>query len=124
MIVPGSNLLNMAMGLIAPQSVMLYRATGTTTRADGIKITSYGPGEVVTGGSVQAVNRARYNELGLDLKKQYVMWYAGTSATGTTRTSPGDQFVFAGVRYQLLDENDWLNIDGWQGLMAIGIGNE
>lgn len=67
MIVPGSNLLNLAHGLIAQQTFIIRSFTGRTLNAAGKYVNNYADSDPIKG-SVQPVRRAVYNTLGLSFE--------------------------------------------------------
>lgn len=119
--VPGSNLLVDALDLIESQPVSYQQTTGWTTNAAGRNEPSYAPAVDVTVGSVQAVNKDRYQILGLDLQKEYVMWYVPQSVVGTQRNSKGDLITYAGHTYQLESTVNWFAQDGWMSIACVQV---
>ncbi len=71
--------------------------------------------------SIQSVNRSVYQQLNLDLKRQYVKVYLCVDSKGIERNRAGDQFIFDGKKYQIDDEGDWFLRDGWSSFMAIEV---
>lgn len=122
MLVPGGDLLTMAMTLLNPMVVRLYRDIGRTTNAAGMDVTTFSDGEDVDGGSVQAVPRSRYEQYGFDVAKNYVTWYTTATVRGPQRDLSGDQIEALGRRWQIMDENTWTRIDGWTGVIGVDIG--
>lgn len=119
--IPGQNLLNMALSVIARQTITYYRATGRTLNDVGQDITAYAsPVSIV--GSLQPVPRQLYEQLGLDLQKSYYTFYTSNNIEDVGRDVSGDQFVFNGQRYQVESDNDWYAQDGWKGVLCVLIG--
>ena len=123
MIVPGSNLLNKAFKVIAKQSFIYRQFDDRATNSIGIDIPAYKT-DVKLKGSIQAVPRRLYQLHGLDWKKNYIMIYSSDKIDGVNRDTSGDIVVFDGNTFQVLDENDWSPIDGWNGVMCVQIGVE
>lgn len=123
MSVPGSNLLIAALRMLGHSKVTLFLDTGRTTGDDGIDVTTYAPGVVVTSGQVQPVPRTRYEFMGLDYNSNYVTWYVPSiDVADVTRDNSGDQIEFSGYRYQVVSANDWFEVDGWTGVLCVKIG--
>lgn len=119
--VPGSNLLKMALTVIARQFVIYYMDTGRTANTVGQYVTTYAPPRVVSG-SFQPVPRQLYEQFGLDLQKNYFTFYAPNPLMDITRNVSGDQIAFNGVRFQVESKNDWFAMDGWVGVLCVYIG--
>lgn len=120
--IPGSNLLNMAMGLIATQPVTWIRSTGRTQNALGQWVTAYAE-PVVIRASFQPLDGAKYETLGLDLEKRYFVLYTSAAVKSIERDESPDLVQFSGRRYQCeADAGDWLAIDGWRGVLCIDVG--
>ena len=118
--IPGSNLLNQALSLIAKQEFGHIKFNGRTTNAIGLDVTTYDD-EVTLSGSVQAVPKTVYQHLGLDWKKTYINIYNTTLINGVGRDTSGDKVTFSGRTYQVMPDTDWRSIDGWSGVMCVGI---
>jgi len=120
MIVPGSNLLNLALSVIAKQTVMYYKNTDRAINSIGLDIAEY-DSPVAIKGSVQPVRRSLYEKNGLDFQRRYVTFYASTKVIDITRDLSGDQFSWNGRQWQVLSTNDWYAQDGWTGILAVDI---
>lgn len=122
--VPGDNLLSMAMELIEPQSVNYFQFQSRTTNAAGDDLDTYYPFVTIDTGSVQPVNRALYQKLGLDWAKTYITWFVpDIDAVDIARDTAGDTIEFANRRFKLSGgAMDWFNMDGWKSIMGVDIG--
>lgn len=120
--IPGDNLFLDAIELIGTSTVQWYRATGRTTNAIGYDVTTYAAAVDIEG-SIQAVDRTVYQQYGLDMQKNYVMFYTANDLTDIHRDVSGDNIALNGKRYQLTTEKDWFFMDGWTGVMCVEIGN-
>jgi len=121
MIVPGSDILDIALSVIEPQQAQLLRNIGRVLNSSGLYIPQYSAPESVSG-SIQAVKRNKYEALGLDFQKSYVMVYFTTQVQDLKRGTGGDLMVWQGRRWQFVSETDWHPQDHWSGILAIDIG--
>jgi hypothetical protein len=119
--IPGQNLLNMALSIIARQSLNYYRFSGRTLNSIGQDVTIYDT-PVILVGSWQPVPRQLYQAYGLDLQKDYFTFYSSNNILDVTRDVSGDQIAFNGQRYQCESNNDWFQLDGWKGVLCVHIG--
>lgn len=120
--IPGSNLLNQALTLIGGQR-FIYRAfSSRSTNSIGLDVATYLPDAAVTG-SIQAVPRNMYEQMGLDLQKSYINIYISHDVVDIDRDVSGDQVVFFGALYQCISKTAWKSIDGWNQVLAVRIGN-
>lgn len=114
------NLLKTALNLIPKQTVAYYAFKARTTNDWGKDVTEYElPLQIA--GSFQAVAADRIQMLGLDLAREYVMFYCSHKIMEIERDTSGDQLVYKGVRYQVLNKNDWVRQDGWNGVMCVRV---
>lgn len=120
MIVPGSNLLAQALGVIAPQGVSIQRWTGRAKNANGDWVTSYAA-PVTIAGSLQAVSRTLYVQLGLDMAKNYVMLYTTEPVKIIERDGSGDRVTYGGKLYQGESAVDWRAQDGWGSYLFVEV---
>lgn len=117
MIVPGSNILNLALGVIAAQPAVWYKATGRTQNAIGQWITTYAQ-PVVIRGSMQPMDKARYEQMGLDMDKDYWSFHTSHPIDGIDRDKAPDVIEYNGKAYQITKQADW-DVDGWRWLVLI-----
>ena len=119
--IPGINLLNMALTIIAKQNLAYYHFVSRGLNAVGQDITVYAsPINLV--GSWQPVPRNLYEVYGLDLQKDYFTFYSSNNILDIQRDISGDQVVFMGKRYQVESSNDWYQLDGWKGMLCVDLG--
>jgi hypothetical protein len=116
--IPGSNLLKLAGTVISLQSVTWYKFTGSVLNDIGLQVSQFAAGKTVKG-SFQPVARSQFQALGLEFNKDYVSFYTSASFEDITRDIAGDQFVFAGDRYQVLSNTEWKSVDGWNNSIAV-----
>lgn len=119
--IPGSNLYRSAVRLIKQTTVQYRRFNARTLNAARQWVSGYDePFDLLC--SLQAVRRSSYQSLGLDFQKNYVKIFAAENLIDVKRDSSGDQFVHAGLLYQLDDQNTWYLIDGWASCLAVEVG--
>jgi hypothetical protein len=120
MIVPGAGLLGEAFALIGTQPIQYAQATNRILNAVGQWVTTYAP-PITLQVSVQAVNRNKYAEQGLDLAKTYINVYARADVLSVDRDLSGDQIFWKGVKYQVPSNKDWFAQDGWVQITAVKV---
>lgn len=114
------NLLKRALHLTGSQAVTYRRFSGRTTNEIGLDVSSYAdPVEIK--GSVQAVPRSTYEQLGLDFQKRYVTLYTVAEVLDLQRDISGDMIEFGGKTYQLVSSTDWQPMDGWQSVLCVEV---
>lgn len=116
----GGNLLKLAMTVIPKQTVLYSQYTGKTTNGIGLDVNSYAAAVNITG-SFQPVPRDKLQNMGLDYNKSYCNFYTSTPLADLERDGAGDRFVFGGKTYQVMSNTEWLNVDGWNGSLAVAI---
>lgn len=119
--IPGSNLLNMALSIIAKQAITYYQNTGRTLNSIGQDIALYASPKILVG-SFQPVPRNLYEAYGLDFQKDYFTFYTSNNILDVERDVSGDQIAFNGWRFQCESNNDWYPLDGWKGVLCVKIG--
>lgn len=119
--IPGMNLLNMALTVIQAQQIVLYRAVGREQNAIGQWVTKYAPGVPVEG-SWQPVDRSKYELLGLDMTKQYFNFYTSESITAVRDDQSPDVATRGGRKYATVGETPWKPMDGWMHALFIDTG--
>jgi hypothetical protein len=136
MMVPGSNLLTLALTVIGSTPVRYFGYQSVENGETGLDTVTYADPVTYVRGSVQPVDRNRYEALGLDWEKSYIVWYVPNLAGTTLSRNPDnsgdvveapvnrDGSLIPGVsrRYQLLQGNNWFNADKWMSLVGVDIG--
>lgn len=117
---PGNNILNAAFSAIAKQTVSYSVYTGRTTNAAGFLVPSFAA-PVPIQGSVQAVPRHKYEYMGLDFQKNYVMFYTSSPVIDLQRDVSGDKFSYGGKNYQCQSKTDWMTVDGWSSVLSVQV---
>jgi len=119
--VPSSNLLKKALSAIHKEP-FIYRQFSARAKNDiGIYVPSF-TSDTTLYGSIQAVPRRLYQLHGLDYKKNYITIYSTGVIEGVQRDTSGDRVVYNGKLFQVLEENDWQPMDGWNGVICVEIG--
>lgn len=119
--IPGSNLLNMALRVISKQTVVYHRFTGRKLNENLQDVAHYAPALTISG-SLQAVPRSLYQKYGYDMQENYVNFYTSKALLDVARDCSGDQFTFCGNIYQVLSVTPWTQVDGWMAVAAVQIG--
>jgi hypothetical protein len=118
--IPGSNILAMALTAIAPSTVQYYKWLSRETNAIGLLVDDYDEPYCISG-SLQPVPTSMYQTLNLDFNKKYFMLYTTTDIEDLARDTSSDQIGFNGKRYQVTSRSEWNTIDGWNGIMMVQI---
>ncbi|OCJ20018.1 hypothetical protein [Serratia sp. 14-2641] len=112
--IPGINLLNMALGVIGSQSVMYYRDNKQRRELpNGVLVPHFEPGVTILSGSVQAVPQASVEQMGLDVSRRYVEWFVSRDVIGVGRDASGDEILWDGQRWKATNPEKWVTQDGW-----------
>jgi hypothetical protein len=119
--IPGSNLLSVALSVISSQSVQYFKFNGRTTNAIGLFDDTY-DAPVTLQGSWQFVPRNLYMQNGLDMQKIYANFYVSANIIDVQRDVAGDQFIYEGRRYQAESLTPWFTQDGWVSILCVDIG--
>lgn len=122
MTIPGSNLLNMALGLIGAQQVMWSRYGSKTTNAAGFDVvTWFAPVGVF--GSFQPVSATMMQQLGLDMTKNYATFFASSEFGEPDRDKTGDRLTYDGKTYLIESKTPWHAQDGWEYVLCVEVTN-
>lgn len=119
--IPGSDLLDLALSVIDSQEISYYQASSRTLNSVGQYITTYNT-PISLFGSFQPVPRQLYELYGLDLQRTYYTFYVSSDLIDLQREVSGDQLVFNSQRFQCQSNNDWFAVDGWKGVLCVLLG--
>jgi len=118
--IPGANLLGMAMRVVAPQSLQHRAFISRTENSAGDTVSTFAAAVTITG-SMQAVNRNLYQQLGLSLTKNYSTLYTQANVQPTQRDREGDTVAYGGKTWQAESDMNWNAADGWRKLLCVEI---
>lgn len=122
--IPGANLLSMAARVIAMQTLQHRAFVSRDENAAGDTVSTFAA-PVAIQGSVQPINKRLYQELGLNLTKNYVMLYTSSNVSPTTRDREGDLVSINGKTWQCESDQNWAGIDGFTKMLCVETpGNE
>jgi hypothetical protein len=115
-----SNLLQKALRLIPGESFQYLKFLGEQANAMGIKVPTYAT-PITVFGSVQSPENSLYQQLGLDLDKNYKLFYGSTAIKGNETQPQPDKFIYEGKTFETVRNSDWFTYDGWCGVLAVEI---
>lgn len=118
--IPGTNLLNKALSIIAKQQVGYIKFVKRVRNAEGIWMPEYATGLTLQG-SFQPVPRRLYQQNGLDFQKDYATFYVSAAILDVQRDVSCDQITFNGQTWAVESSNDWFAVDGWVGVLCIRV---
>jgi hypothetical protein len=119
--IPGANLLGIAFGAIAQQTIQHLSAIGRTQNEVGAWVTEYAQAVDVRV-SWQPVDAKKYEQLGLDLAKEYHTIWMKAPISGIQRGKSPDRFIEGAKLHEVVDVKDWYGQDGWVEILVIDIG--
>ena len=118
--IPGGNLLNLAMSAIQKQSMGYLAYTGRSVATNGDLVPAYATAVTVLG-SIQPVKRSLYENMGLDFQKGYYNIFVPQAVADIARATAGDHFTYGGRTFQVLSNEPWAQIDGWDQTLCVEI---
>jgi hypothetical protein len=119
--IPGENLLDLALDVIQSQTVTYYKFLSRSLNDVGQNVSVYADGVQIEG-SLQPIPRSLYEKYGLNLQKVYYVFYALTPIDDVARDVSGDKLEFLGRTYHCESSNgDWYAMDGWRGILCVQI---
>ncbi len=120
MMIPGGNLLGLAMTVIAPQ-ILQYRPFLSRTKNDEGILASKFAAPAKLRGSIQPVPRQKYEQMGLEFQKNYVTIFIEKNAIDMSRDVAGDEFWYSGRLYQAESRTTWFAQDGWESILCVEV---
>lgn len=117
------NLLNRALHIIPSEQFQYIKYLGAAINDFGISIPSYAE-PVTIQGSVQAVENALYQQMGLDLEKNYRYFYCAQDIRGNAENPQPDRFYYDNKIWEVVKNSQWFTYDGWCGVVAVWLKDE
>lgn len=120
MMVPGSNLLNIALSVIQPTSgVFVKKFQGDGENSFGGTVKTYTDPLPLNGVSVQPVTKEQIQQTGLALNKEYIYIWTRSDVESAYRGRQCDLINWNGEDYEVAPESDWIKQDGWKQVTAV-----
>lgn len=116
--IPGDNLLAMALSIMGTQDVQYYAFASRSVNTIGYEVNTYDEPVTITG-SLQALPLNEYEKFGFDMAREYVTFFANLQMKESGRDRSSDYFTANGFRYSIVLVTDWSAIDGWSEVKAI-----
>ena len=118
--IPGANILGAALRVIQPQTIQ-YRAFLTRAEnAAGETVATFADAVDIQG-SMQPVDKKLYQELGLNLSKNYwTLWVFGPIQP-TARDRDGDIILFAGLTCQCESDRNWSAVGEFRKILCVEV---
>lgn len=120
MSIPGTNLYRLATTLIRRQPVKYYEYAGRFPDKQRNLVAMYREHKTLYA-SIQAVQREKYADMGLDFQENYVKIFVDKDIVDLDRDSTGDMFYFGGKYYKMENEKTWFYQDGWTSCIAVEV---
>jgi hypothetical protein len=120
--IPSQNLLRMALSVIQKQTFEYYAFTGRSNSDIGTLNATYAAPATVQG-SVQPVPRRLFEQLGLDLQRNYSYFFVPQAVLDIDRGVSGDQFIYNNQTWQALSTTQWAGVDGWDQVLCVQVPN-
>lgn len=117
---PGGNILGMALRVIKRQSFKYYAYSDRVLNDAGLYVTGFKT-PIVISGSVQPVPRNLYQVNGLDFQKNYWNFYLERAVLDVARDVSGDQMEIYDIRFQCLSRTPWAAVDGWDAVLCVQV---
>jgi len=114
------NLLNRAMAIIPPTPVVYKKFLGNVVSSNGISKPTYSEPITIENASVQPVKKLAYQELGLDLQKEYRTVFVPANIVSLEGQLSSDIFIFEGRTWKAFGNTSWYSYDGWNELIVVG----
>lgn len=118
--IPGANLLSMASRVIRFETIGHRAFVSRAVNAAGDFVSVFAD-PVDIQGSMQPLNKKLYQELGLNLSKNYIMLYTSAAVSPPVRDREGDLLTFGGKTWQCESDQSWASVDGFTKMLCVEV---
>ena len=118
--IPGANLLSIASRVIRFETVGHRAFVSRDVNGAGDFVSVFAT-SVDIQASMQPVNKKLYQELGLNLAKNYITCYTSANMNPTGRDREGDLLTFAGKTWQCESDQNWSAVDGFKKMLCVEV---
>lgn len=118
--IPGANLLGMAFRAIRPQTLQLRAFVSRTENVAGDTEATFATAVDIQG-SMQPVNKALYQTLGLNFAKNYSALHVFGAVQPTARDRDGDIILFDGKTWQCESDRNWSGVGEYRKVLCVEV---
>lgn len=118
--IPGANILSQALRVIQPQTLQHRAFVSRVENAAGDTLPTFAA-PVSIQGSMQPVNKALYQQLGLNLAKNYSTLFVFGTVQPVARDRDGDLVIFAGKTWQCESDWDWSGVAEYRKILCVEV---
>lgn len=116
------NLLPIAMRTTAilgcNKNFLFYKWIESTVDLMGRDVPKFAPPILATG-SIQAVSNKMYEQLGLDLNKNYKIVFSPTLIQSIAEEIQPDRILYDGRTYEVVENKDWYETNGYTKVLMV-----
>lgn len=116
------NLLPIAMRATAilgcNKNFLFYKWIGNTVDSMGRDVPEFAPPIPATG-SIQAVSNKMYEQLGLDLNKNYKIVFSPVLIQSIAEKIQPDRILYNGRTYEVVENKDWYETNGYTKVLMV-----
>lgn len=113
------NVLQLAQTVIKMDTITYHQNTDRTLNDIGVYVSAYTDSTIQ--GNLQPIQKNLYQQLGLDLQKNYGTLHIRENLIDVSRGVSGDQISYNGNRYQCVSKLDWYSQRGFITIMVVQI---
>lgn len=114
------NLLEVALGILPKQPVKYLKYLGNEINELGVSRPNFADA-IELMGSVQVPELSLYQDLGLNLEKNYRKIYVSADIRGNEKQPMPDRFVFANSTWEVVKNSPWYEYNSWCGVLVVEI---
>lgn len=118
--IPGANLLSIAARVITMQTLQHRAFVSRAENAAGDTVSVFAD-PVPIQGSMQPLSSKLYQELGLNLARNYCLLYTSATVEATDRDREGDLLEFGGKTWQCESDENWAKFDGFTKMLCVEV---
>lgn len=114
------NLLEAALEILPKQSFKYLKYLGNQINELGVSRPIYADAIELTG-SIQIPELSIYQDMGLDLEKNYRNIYVSADIRGNEKQPLPDRFIFSNSVWEVVKNSPWYEFNCWCGVLVVEI---
>lgn len=119
--IPGAGILGYAMRVIRPQTPQWRAFVSRTENTAGDTVATFAAAVDLPGCSMQPVNRALYQTLGLNFSKNYSTLYVFGNVQPAARDRDGDIILWGGKTWQCESDRNWSDVGEYRKILCVEV---
>lgn len=114
------NLLKVALKMLPKQNFFYLKYLGCEVNSFGVAVPRYAE-PLLVNGCIQAVDASLYQELNLNMDKNYRLVFSSLDFRGNESQEQPDRFFYDNKYWEIIKLSPWFEFNGWNSALIVEV---